>query len=116
MSDDKDFFEEEEFEELSELDTDFNDYGDDINELIFMEKDNFSQYDIKITSARLNCFSGPGLNYSNAGIVKRDQKFTVLEEHYSQDEDRLWGKIKIGDEFKWINLKYSKEVYNGSNL
>ena len=72
----------------------------------------FETYKVKITSARLRYFSGPEMDSTKLGIVRKNDKFVVLEETLDPDF-APWGKIQIGSDFVWIFLKYTERIKCG---
>lgn len=61
-----------------------------------------TNYLIQVTADVLNVRKGPGTNYGIATTIRRNYKFTIVE------ESNGWGKLKSGA--GWICLKYTKRV------
>lgn len=61
-----------------------------------------ASYIVKITAGSLNVRSGPGTNYSITSVVKKNEKYTIVEEKNG------WGKLKSG--VGWISLAYTQKV------
>ena len=59
-------------------------------------------YIVKITAGSLNVRSGPGASYSITSVVKKNEKYTIV------DEKSGWGKLKSG--VGWISLAYTQKV------
>lgn len=66
------------------------------------ESETFKSYIVSITASLLNYRSGPGMNYSIKGQVKRGGAYTIVEEQNG------WGKLKSGA--GWIALEYTKKI------
>lgn len=62
----------------------------------------FKRYDVKITAGTLNVRKGPGTSYPITTTVRRNFRFTIVEEKNG------WGKLVSGA--GWISLKYTKKV------
>ena len=56
-------------------------------------------YVVKITATSLNVRAGAGTNYKITGTVKKNEKYTIIEEKNG------WGKLKSG--VGWISLSYT---------
>lgn len=61
-----------------------------------------TSYIVQITATTLNVRSGAGTNYKVTTQVKKNQKYTIVEEKNG------WGRLKSGA--GWISLKYTKKV------
>lgn len=60
-----------------------------------------SSYVVKITATSLNVRAGAGTNYKVTTTVKKNEKYTIIEEKNG------WGKLKSG--IGWISLSYTKK-------
>lgn len=58
-------------------------------------------YVVKITSDSLNVREGAGTQYKIVDVVKKNQKYTIIEENNN------WGKLKSG--VGWISLSHTKK-------
>lgn len=65
-------------------------------------KKSFAPYIVRINTDVLNYRTGAGITYPIAGNVKRNERYTIVEEKDG------WGKLKSGA--GWINLKYTERV------
>lgn len=61
-----------------------------------------TSYIVQITASTLNVRAGAGTGYKITTTVKKNQKYTIVEEKNG------WGKLKSGA--GWISLKYTKKV------
>lgn len=61
-----------------------------------------TSYIVQITASILNVRAGAGANYKVTTQVKKNQKYTIVEEKNG------WGRLKSGA--GWISLKYTKKV------
>lgn len=61
-----------------------------------------TSYIVQITASTLNVRAGAGTNYKTVTQVKKNQKYTIVEEKNG------FGKLKSGA--GWISLKYTKKV------
>ena len=70
----------------------------------------FEPYVIKITEDTLNVRKGPGSEYDIAGVVKKGDAYTIVEEKKSKDGGK-WGLLKAFKKERdgWINLKYTQK-------
>lgn len=59
-------------------------------------------YIVQITASTLNVRVGAGTNYKVVTTVRKNQKYTIVEERNG------WGRLKSGA--GWISLKYTKKV------
>jgi|GEM_PF-1331122 len=59
-------------------------------------------YTVTITAKVLNVRKGAGTSYGIATTVKKDEKYTIIE------ESNGWGKLKSGA--GWISLEYAKRL------
>lgn len=82
----------------------------EIGEFILVEdtddSETFSPYVVKVTVSTLNIRSGPGLEYSKVGSVKKGEAYTVVEEKRNGSE--AWGRLKSGA--GWILLSATERV------
>lgn len=62
----------------------------------------FKPYIVEITANLLNVRAGAGTNYKITTRVKKNERYTIV------DEKGGWGKLKSGA--GWISLKYTKKV------
>ena len=62
----------------------------------------FKSYVVEITANALNVRAGAGSTYKINTVVKKGQRYTIVEEKNG------WGKLKSGA--GWISLKYTKKV------
>lgn len=65
-------------------------------------------YLVRIIAGRVKYFSGPGTDYSVVGLVKKDDKFTIINEAYGPGAHK-WGKLDF-DETSWIPLDYCEKI------
>lgn len=70
------------------------------------KKDTFKSYVVQITAKTLNVRTGAGTKYKVVTQVKKDFKYTIVEEKTVSGSK--WGKLKSGA--GWINLNYTKKV------
>ena len=59
-------------------------------------------YVVQITASTLNVRSGAGTGYKVVTTVRKNQKYTIVEEKNG------WGKLKSN--VGWISLTYTKKV------
>lgn len=64
-------------------------------------------YVVRVNTNTLNYRKGPGINYPVAGVVRRDQVYTIIEESFGLGGSK-WGKLKSGA--GWISLDYCVRV------
>lgn len=62
---------------------------------------NKKTYIVKITANTLNVRNGAGVTYKAVTTVKKNEKYTIVQEKNG------WGKLKSG--IGWINLSYTKK-------
>lgn len=61
----------------------------------------FKPYIVQVTASALNIRKGPSTSYQSVGVIKRNEKYTIVE------EKKNWGKLKSGA--GWICLDYVKK-------
>lgn len=66
-----------------------------------------SEYQVKVNTTTLNYRKGPGTNYPVAGVVHKNQIYTITEESFGLGASK-WGKLKSGS--GWISLDYCVRV------
>lgn len=67
---------------------------------------NSSSYIVQITTDSLNVRAGAGTNYKVVTTVKKNEKYTIVEE--VKNGNTIWGRLKSGIGF--ISLAYTKKV------
>ena len=70
---------------------------------LFQKDYNDVLYTVKINTNTLNYRKGPGTNHPVAGVVHRDQVYTIVEEAFGLGGSK-WGRLKSGA--GWISLDY----------
>lgn len=70
----------------------------------------FKSYLVKITTDVLNVRKGPETTYSIVATVKKDDVYTIVDEHIDKDGNK-WGLLKAfaSDRDGWISLKYTEK-------
>jgi hypothetical protein len=71
----------------------------------------FAPYKVKVTTSTLRIRKGPGTKYGDAGYIRKDGIFGVMEE-FVDERGKVWGLL---DEFAstrdgWINLSYTQKI------
>lgn len=74
---------------------------------VFVKNDKDSSYKVRINTTALNYRRGPGVNHPVAGIVRKNEIYTIVEEAFGLGGSK-WGKLKSGA--GWISLDYCVRV------
>lgn len=71
----------------------------------------FAPYKVKVTASTLRVRKGPGTKYGDAGYIRKDRIFGIMEE-FVDERGKVWGLL---DEFAltrdgWISLSYTQKI------
>ena len=71
----------------------------------------FAPYKVKVTASVLRVRKGPGTKYGDAGYIRKDRIFGIMEE-VVDERGKVWGLL---DEFAltrdgWISLSYTQKI------
>lgn len=85
--------------------------ADEVNKILLLDKKVVTTsgvpYEVKIDTNSLNYRKGPGTNYPVAGIVRRNEVYTIVEESFGLGGSK-WGRLKSGA--GWISLDFCVRV------
>lgn len=63
-------------------------------------------FQVKVNCGSLYVRKGPGTNYATAGVVRKDEKYNILE----TNENGKWGRIEENGKKGWISLAFTLRI------